>query len=38
MHDPSTDLTRTVISNTSDGAWPIVEYLEQLVDGAAASA
>ena len=38
MHDPSSDLTRTVISNTSDGAWPIVEYLEQLVDGAAASA
>ena len=38
MHDPSTDLTRTVMSNTSEGAWPIVEYLEELVDGAAASA
>jgi CubicO group peptidase (beta-lactamase class C family) len=38
MHDPSTDLTRTVISNTSEGAWPIVAFLEELVDGGAASA
>jgi hypothetical protein len=28
LHDPTTDETRTVISNTTDGAWPIVEYIE----------
>jgi CubicO group peptidase (beta-lactamase class C family) len=28
LHDPTTDETRTVISNTTDGAWPIVELLE----------
>jgi hypothetical protein len=27
-HDPRTRLTLTVISNTSDGAWPIVRYLQ----------
>ena len=26
-HDPTSDETRTVISNTSDGAWPIAKYL-----------
>jgi len=30
-HDPGRDLTRTVISNTTDGAWPIARHLaEQL--------
>jgi CubicO group peptidase (beta-lactamase class C family) len=28
-HDPQTGLTHTVISNTSDGAWPIVDALEK---------
>jgi hypothetical protein len=28
LHDPTTDETRTVISNTTDGAWPIVKSLE----------
>jgi CubicO group peptidase (beta-lactamase class C family) len=28
LHDPTTDETRTVISNTTDGAWPIARYLE----------
>lgn len=28
-HDPSTGLTWTVISNTSDGAWPIVKHLAE---------
>ena len=32
MHDPITGLTRTVISNTTDGAWPIARVLaDQLV-------
>ncbi len=29
MHDPATTSTFTVISNTSEGAWPIVELLEE---------
>lgn len=28
-HDPRADLTCTVISNTSDGAWPVVAFLEE---------
>jgi CubicO group peptidase (beta-lactamase class C family) len=28
MHDPRSRVTTTVISNTSDGAWPIARYLE----------
>jgi CubicO group peptidase (beta-lactamase class C family) len=28
MHDPGTRTTATVISNTTEGAWPIVELLE----------
>ena len=28
VHDPRTRLTLTVISNTSEGAWPIVRYLQ----------
>lgn len=32
-HDPATATTYTVISNTSDGAWPLVELLdERLMD------
>ena len=29
MHDPTAAATYTVISNTSEGAWPIVELLEE---------
>ena len=28
VHDPRSGLTYTVISNTSDGAWPIMRYLD----------
>ena len=28
-HDPHSDRTETVISNTSDGAWPVARYLEK---------
>ena len=28
-HDPHSTRTETVISNTSDGAWPVVRYLEE---------
>jgi CubicO group peptidase (beta-lactamase class C family) len=28
VHDPRSDTTRTVISNTSDGAWPIALFLD----------
>ena len=28
VHDPRARVTLTVISNTSDGAWPIARYLE----------
>ena len=36
VHDPSTSTTYTVISNWSDGAWPIVRLLdERLRPGAA---
>lgn len=27
VHDPSSDLTWTVMSNTSEGAWPVVRHL-----------
>ncbi|MGH3682757.1 MAG: serine hydrolase domain-containing protein [Natronosporangium sp.] len=30
VHDPGTATTRTVISNTIDGAWPIARQLRQL--------
>jgi CubicO group peptidase (beta-lactamase class C family) len=29
-HDPNTRLTSTVISNTSEGAWPIAEHLDEV--------
>ncbi|MEO8477714.1 MAG: serine hydrolase domain-containing protein [Actinomycetota bacterium] len=28
VHDPATTTTHTVISNTSDGAWPILRFLD----------
>ena len=28
VHDPHARVTHTVVSNTSDGAWPITEYLD----------
>jgi CubicO group peptidase (beta-lactamase class C family) len=31
-HDPKADLTCTVISNWSDGAWPVVEYLQEALE------
>jgi hypothetical protein len=30
-HDPGSTLTYTVISNWSDGAWPLVAYLDEHV-------
>jgi CubicO group peptidase (beta-lactamase class C family) len=33
-HDPVRDLTHTVISNTTDGAWPLTRFLDTaLIDG-----
>ena len=29
LHDPGEQVTETVISNTTDGAWPIARYLEK---------
>lgn len=31
VHDPTANLTHTVISNTSDGAWPITRRLDELL-------
>jgi hypothetical protein len=31
-HHPRSGLTHTVISNTSDGAWPVVRYLNERLD------
>jgi hypothetical protein len=31
VHDPSANTTRTVISNSSDGAWPITRRLDELL-------
>jgi CubicO group peptidase (beta-lactamase class C family) len=34
VHEPSSQVTHTVISNTSDGAWPLTRYLDdRLVSG-----
>ena len=30
VHDPGSALTRTVISNSSDGAWPLTQLLDEL--------
>ena len=29
VHDPAPSLTYTVISNTADGAWPVLRYLRE---------
>jgi hypothetical protein len=31
VHDPKSGVTHTVISNSSDGAWPITSRLEELL-------
>jgi CubicO group peptidase (beta-lactamase class C family) len=31
-HDPRSDLTFTVVSNTTDGAWPVVRFLIERLD------
>ena len=33
LHDPCTGLTATVVSNTSDGAWPIARRLRERFGG-----
>ena len=30
-HDPTTKTTHTVVSNTSEGAWPLVARLNELL-------
>ena len=32
-HDPRSDLTWTVVSNTTDGAWPVARYLRERFGG-----
>jgi len=32
VHNPATDLTHTVISNDTDGAWPVAKRLAGLVE------
>jgi CubicO group peptidase (beta-lactamase class C family) len=32
VHDPTRDLTHTVLSNTSSGAWPMTKLLDRLLD------
>ncbi len=34
IHDPHADLTATVVSNWSDGAWEIVRFLDARFGGA----
>jgi hypothetical protein len=31
VHDPNERLTHTVLSNTTDGAWPIARHLAELL-------
>ena len=31
VHDPASHLTHTVISNSSDGTWPITARLDELL-------
>jgi hypothetical protein len=33
VHDPGPALTHTVISNSSHGAWPMAERLDELLAG-----
>ena len=35
MHDPASDVTYTVTSNTSEGAWPLSRLLYGYLDGLA---
>jgi CubicO group peptidase (beta-lactamase class C family) len=35
VHDPGAGLTHTVLSNTSNGAWPITRRLDELLDSGA---
>ncbi|MDP9330547.1 MAG: beta-lactamase family protein [Actinomycetota bacterium] len=35
VHDPESRITRTVVSNTSEGAWPLARYLNELFLGSA---
>lgn len=32
VHNPTTGLTYTVISNTADGAWPVLDVLHEILD------
>jgi CubicO group peptidase (beta-lactamase class C family) len=32
VHDPQSDVTHTVISNTTDGAWPLARFLNERFD------
>jgi hypothetical protein len=32
LHRPGADLTCTIISNWSDGAWPVVAYLQEALE------
>ena len=29
IHDPQSDTTVTVVSNTTDGAWPVARFLQE---------
>jgi hypothetical protein len=31
VHDPKSEVTHTVVSNSSDGAWPITRRLDELL-------
>jgi hypothetical protein len=31
VHDPAAGLTHTVLSTTSDGAWPVTRHLDKLL-------
>jgi hypothetical protein len=33
VHDPTVPSTWTILSNTTEGAWPVVEHVEQLLQG-----
>ncbi len=33
VHDPGPAVTHTVISNSSYGAWPVAELLDELLGG-----
>jgi hypothetical protein len=33
VHDPRSAITATVISNSSDGAWPVTRRLDELLAG-----